>query len=146
MACCLHSAQSCCLTRKSSSDFACTLVVGVPAIALYMMSVLAPPLGEVSGRRPWRALLATTSILLAPVAMLELLHWLGAYTGADLWLAAVFALTALLAVHAVRRTKAAYLALLAALSTRLPQRPSAAPGKRARGSCGQREFACRLPS
>lgn len=105
------------LTRKSSSDFARTLVVGVPAIALYMMSVLAPPVGEEDGRRPWRALLAITSILLAPVAMLELLHWLGADTGADLWLAAVFALTALLAVHAVRRTRAPYLALLAALSS-----------------------------
>jgi hypothetical protein len=105
------------LTRKSSSDFARALVVGVPAIALYMTSVLAPPVGEESGRRPWRALLAITSILLAPVAMLELLHWLGADTGADLWLAAVFALTALLAVHAVRRTSAPYLALLAALSS-----------------------------
>lgn len=105
------------LTRKSSSDFARTLVVGVPAIVLYMMSVLAPPPGEESGRRPWRALLAITSILLAPVAMLELLHWLGADTGADLWLAAVFALTALLAIHAVRRTSAPYLALLAALSS-----------------------------
>jgi hypothetical protein len=104
------------LTRESSSDFARTLVVGVPAIALYMMSVLAPPPGEENGRRPWRTLLAITSILLAPVAMLELLHWLGADTGADLWLAAVFALTALLAVHAVRRTNAPYLALLAALS------------------------------
>lgn len=105
------------LTRKSSSDFARTLVVGVPAIALYMMSVLEPPANEEDGRRPWRALLAITSILLAPVAMLELLHWLGADTGADLWLAAVFALTALLAIHAVRRTKAPYLALLAALSS-----------------------------
>jgi hypothetical protein len=105
------------LTRKSSSDFARALVVGVPAIGLYMMSVLAPPPGEENGRRPWRGLLAITSILLAPVAMLELLHWLGADAGADLWLAAVFAVTALLAVHAVRRTNAPYLALLAALSS-----------------------------
>jgi hypothetical protein len=105
------------LTRKSSSDFARTLVVGVPAILLYMMSVLVPPPGEENGRRPWRALLAITSILLAPVAMLELLHWLGADAGADLWLAAVFALTALLAVHGLSRTKAPYLALLGALSS-----------------------------
>jgi hypothetical protein len=105
------------LPRKSSSDFARALVVGVPAIILYTMSVLAPPAGDGHRRRPWRALLAITSILLAPVAMLELLHWLGADAGADLWLAAVFALTALLAVPAVRRTKAPYLALLAALSS-----------------------------
>jgi hypothetical protein len=104
------------LTRKSSSDFARALVVGVPAIVLYMMSVLAPPAGEGDRRRPWRALLAITSILLAPVAMLELLHWLGADAGADLWLAAVFAMTALLAIHAARGTNAPYLALLAALS------------------------------
>jgi hypothetical protein len=48
--------------------------------------------------------------------MLQLLHWLGANIGAELWLAAVFALTTLLAAYATKRTHAPYLAFLAALS------------------------------
>jgi hypothetical protein len=103
------------LTRKSGSDFARTLVVAVPAVALYMMSVLAPPVGE-EDERPWRAVLAIAAILLAPVAMLTLLHWLGADTSAELWLAAVFTATALLAAYGARRMKAPYLTLLAALA------------------------------
>jgi hypothetical protein len=104
------------LTRKSSSDFARTLVLAPPAIALYMMSVLTPPAGEADAERPWRAVLAAASVLLMPAAMLQLLHLLGADAGADLWLAAVFAATALLAALAARRTLAPYLSLLAALS------------------------------
>jgi hypothetical protein len=103
------------LTRRSS-DFARTVVTVVPAVALYMVSVLAPPSGEGEGERPWRAVVAITAILLAPVAMLELLHWLGADAGADLWRVAVFTLTALLAGYAARRTAAPYLHLLAALA------------------------------
>ena len=103
------------LTRRSS-DFARALVTVIPAVALYMVSVLAPPSGDGDGERSWRAVVAITAILLAPVAMVELLHWLGADARADLWLVAVFALTALLAGYAARRTAAHYLHLLAALA------------------------------
>jgi len=101
------------LTRRSS-DLARTVVTVIPAIALYMLSVFAPPSGE--GERGWRSVVAVTAILLAPVAMLELLNWLGADAGADLWRVAVFALTALLAGYGARRAAVPYLCLLAGLA------------------------------
>jgi uncharacterized membrane protein len=108
------------LTRKAGSgdwsEFARTLVVVVPTLVLYLVSVLAPPAGENLGGRSWRALLAIAAILLAPVAMLQLLDWLGADAGADLWLAAVFAATALLAVQAALRTQVPYILLLSAIA------------------------------
>lgn len=103
------------LSRKSTSDLARALVSVVPAVVLYMISVLAPPAGE-DGPRPWRSLVAVAAVLLAPVAMIQLLHLLGADTSSELWLAAVFASTSLLATHAARGTGAPYLVLLGALS------------------------------
>jgi hypothetical protein len=107
------------LTRRST-DLARTVVTVIPAIALYVLSVFAPLSGwgegDVEGEQPWRAVVAITAILLAPIAMLELLTWLGADAGADLWRVAVFALTALLAGYAAQRTVAPYLYLLAGLA------------------------------
>src|SRR4029077_12956067 len=66
--------------------------------------------------RPWQSVLAVTSILLIPVALFELLDWVGASTRHVLYTAGVFAVTALLAGYAARRARVSYSALLAALS------------------------------
>lgn len=104
------------LSRKSTSDLARALLTVVPAILLYTMSVLAPPPGGGDEARPWRGLLAIAAVLLAPIAMVQVLHLLGANVNARLWEAGVLALTSLLAAHAARRTGATYLVLLSALA------------------------------
>jgi hypothetical protein len=105
------------LTRQSGhgsvADFACTIVVVATAIALYAISATAPA-PDTRGQA-WRAVLAVTSLLLVPVALIQLLHWLGANTANGLWQAVAFVAAATLAAHSARRTKTQYAALLAAL-------------------------------
>jgi hypothetical protein len=108
------------LTRKSSShgwsSFAQLLVVLVPTAALYALC-----LGDGARRlarraEPAQAVLAVTAILLWPLVLLEFLHWAGASTSHSLNVAAVFAITAVLAVFAALRADAPYAILLAGLS------------------------------
>jgi hypothetical protein len=107
------------LTRKSgssgSTELARALIVGVPCVALYMLSVGAPERPAVDARESWRSPLLVASVLLAPLSMLLLLHWLGADTNNGLWDAAVFAITALLAAYGSQRARVPYAALIAAL-------------------------------
>jgi hypothetical protein len=107
------------LTRKSgssgSTELARTLIAGVPCVGLYMLSISALERPRLDMREPWRAMLLITSLLLAPLAMLLLLHWLGADTNSGLWEALVFASTAVLAAYGCRRARVAYAALFAAL-------------------------------
>ncbi len=106
--------------RKSGhhewSSFALLLVVAVPAAALYALALTAPRPPPGAGARPWQALLMVTSILLGPIVLLQFLDWVGARTGHVLYVAAVFAVTGLIAAHAAWRTRVSYAALLAALA------------------------------
>ncbi len=60
--------------------------------------------------------LAVSAILLGPLAMLEFLRWVGVDTGRPLVVAAIFAVTALIAGNAAFAARVAYGALLAGLS------------------------------
>jgi len=108
------------LLRKSGhgewSSFARLLVVAIPAGALYVLALRAPSPPPDEGARPWQTVLMVTSILLGPIALFELLDWVGASTRNILYVAGVFALTGLLAAYAARRTRVSYAALLAALA------------------------------
>jgi hypothetical protein len=111
------------LARKSGHHqwgaFAQLLVVLIPAAFLYVLAlgVLEETPSTPSGKaQPWQSVLMVASILLAPVALIDLLHWLGASTNHVLYVAAVFALTALLAGYAARRARVSYAVLLAGLS------------------------------
>jgi hypothetical protein len=107
------------LTRKSgssgSTELARTLIAGVPCVGLYMLSISALERPRLDALEPWRPVLLITSLLLAPLAMLLLLVWLGADTNSGLWEALVFAITALLAAYGCVRARVAYAALIAAL-------------------------------
>ena len=104
------------LVRKSGhggwSDLARLAVVLVPAALLYLLA-LAPARERA---RPSQSVLGVTAIVLWPVVLFELLHWLGASTRHLLYDAAVFAVTALLAAYAARRSRVSYAALIAGLS------------------------------
>jgi hypothetical protein len=106
--------------RKSGhnewSSFALLLVVAVPAATLYALAVTAPRPAPGEAARPWQTVLLVTSILLGPIVLLQLLDWLGARPRHVLYVAAVFAVTGLIAAHAARRTRVSYAALLAALA------------------------------
>ena len=112
------------LVRESAHHewgaFAQLLVVLVPAVLLYVLALGAfedtsdtPP----EKAQPWQSVLMVTAILLVPVALFELLRWVGASTHHVLYGAGVFALTALLAGYAARRARVSYAALLAGLSS-----------------------------
>jgi hypothetical protein len=107
------------LTRKSgssgSTELARTLITGVPCIGLYMLSISALERPRLDTLEPWRPVLLITSLLLAPLAMLLLLRWLGADLNSGWWEALVFASTGLLAAYGCRRARVAYAALIAAL-------------------------------
>lgn len=99
--------------------FAQFLVVLIPAVFLYLLAlgVLEDTPGEPSEQaQPWQSVLMVVAILLVPVVLIELLHWVGANTGHVLYGAGVFAVTALLAGYAARRARVSYAALLAGLS------------------------------
>jgi hypothetical protein len=117
--------------RHDWSHLVRMLVVLVPAAVLYLLAIgrlgrrsrLAPsaPAGDTSGSgdarpEPWRSVLGVTAILLGPVALLELLRWLGVSTGRPLVEAAIFAAVTLVAGYAAHSARLAYAALLAGLS------------------------------
>jgi len=111
------------LARKSGHHewgaFAQLLVVLIPAVILYVLAlgVLEDTPSTPSAKaQPWQSVLMVVAILLGPVVLLELLHWLGANTGHVLYSAGIFAVTALLAGYAARRARVSYAALLAGLS------------------------------
>jgi hypothetical protein len=108
------------LTRKSGangwSEFAQLLVALVPAVVLYGFA-----LGEGTRRvrrraEPAQSVLAVSAILLWPLALVEFLRWIGASTSHALNLAAVFALTGVLAFYVALRARAVYAVLLGALA------------------------------
>lgn len=107
------------LTRKSgssgSTELARTLIAGVPCVGLYMLSISALERPRLDALEPWRPVLLVTSLLLAPLAMLLLLRWLGGDLNSGWWEALVFGITALLAAYGCRRARVAYAALIAAL-------------------------------
>jgi hypothetical protein len=100
-------------------DFAQLLVVSIPAVFLYLLALGVledTPSTSDEKAQPWQSVLMVVAILLVPVVLLELLHWLGANTGHVLYGAGVFAVTALFAGYGVRRARVSYAALLAGLS------------------------------
>jgi hypothetical protein len=105
------------LVRKSGhqgwSDFARVVVVFVPAAVLYLLAVAREPRERAL---PWQSALTVAAIVLTPVVLFELLHWVGASSRHLLYDAAVLAVTALLAGYAARRARVSYAALLAGLS------------------------------
>jgi hypothetical protein len=105
------------LARKSGEwgAFPRLLTVSVPAVILYGLAVSRTELPRNQSPRPWQSVLVVTAILLIPVALFELLEWVGA-TANVLYAAGVFMLTGLLASYAARRARASYSALLAGLS------------------------------
>jgi hypothetical protein len=112
------------LVRESAHHewgaFAQLLVVLVPAVLLYVLALGA--FEDTSDTpdeqaQPWQSVLMVTAILLVPVALFELLRWVGASTHHVLYGAGVFALTGLLAGYATRRARVSYAALLAGLSS-----------------------------
>jgi hypothetical protein len=111
------------LVRKSSHHelgaFAQLLVVLIPAVTLYLLALGVledTPSTPNEKAQPWQSVLMVAAILLGPVVLLELLHWLGASTHHVLYVAGVFAITGLLAGYAARRARVSYAALLAGLS------------------------------
>jgi hypothetical protein len=109
------------LTRKSGEgqlgDLARVLVTGTPAILLYTLAVGAIERDRIGyDGEPWRAILFVTSILLATVALFELLRWIGADTTNALWSAGVFVVSGLLAGYGAQRATVPYGALLAGLA------------------------------
>lgn len=108
------------LIRKSLphgwGELARLLVVLVPTAVLYSLSLRGPRGARREEQCASRALMLITAILLTPVALFELLEWLGASTRHLLYVAGVFALTGALAGYAARRTRVPYAGFLSALS------------------------------
>lgn len=101
------------ITGGDWSSFVLFLVLGAPAVTLYWLGMLGQQAGE-HEVRPWQRVFLIGGIVLAPLALRELVEALGGRPGAALNTAWVFALTAGLALVALRRTGATYLTLLAA--------------------------------
>jgi hypothetical protein len=106
------------LARKSEhhqwSTLARLVLVLVPAVVLYTLALV--PRARRRQADPEQTVLAVSAILLSPLVLLEFLRWVGARTSSLLYLAAVFALTALLGAYAARRARVTYVVLLAALA------------------------------
>jgi hypothetical protein len=99
-----------------SHEIARVLITLIPAILLYLLATGLLERSEDERGQPWRAVLLVSSLLLAPVGALELLHWLGADTNNALYELLVFALTAILAGWAGRIAQVPYAMLLAGIS------------------------------
>jgi hypothetical protein len=108
------------LIRKSGhhewSAFARLLLALLPAVVLYAIALGGRDPAADDPPEAWRSVLVVVAILLGPLALYELLAWVGASTRHLLYNAGVFALTGLLAAHAARRARVPYAALLAALA------------------------------
>ncbi|TMK24063.1 MAG: hypothetical protein E6G62_09380 [Actinobacteria bacterium] len=108
------------LVRKSGpqgwSELARLLVVLVPAVVLYGLALGPATRADSEHASPGGSILMVAAILLGPLALLELLAWVGASTRRPLNDAGVFAVTALLAGYGARRARVPYAALLAALA------------------------------
>jgi hypothetical protein len=108
------------LIRKSGdhewSDLARLVVVLVPTVGLYALALGAPGRPRSRTTRPSQSVLMVAAILIAPLALFELLEWAGASTRHLLYNAGVFAVTGLLAGYGARRARVPYAALLAGLA------------------------------
>jgi hypothetical protein len=107
------------LVRKGGhgwSSFELMLVAGVPCVALLTLALAGASDDERDPAEPWRALLLVAAIVLAPVALLLALHWLGASTRHRLYDAGVLCASALIALGGARRTRAPYAVLLAGIA------------------------------
>jgi hypothetical protein len=108
------------LVRKSGhngwSALARVLVVLVPASLLYALALGAPAWSRRENTGPSQSVLMVAAILLAPVALYELLEWAGASTRHLPYNAGVFAVSGLLAAYGARRSRTPYAALLAGLA------------------------------
>jgi hypothetical protein len=102
------------------TEFERVLVISVPVVLLYALACGGRSVSEDSGARraaePWRSVLLVAAVLLSPLALLALLHWLGVDTTKWSVQAAVAAATALLAFNGARRARAPYAVLVAGLA------------------------------
>ena len=103
-------------THHGWGSFALLLVVLVPTVVLYVLSLGVLEPSETKRPQPWQSVLMVAAVLLVPVTLLEFLRWVGASTHHILYSAGVFAVTALLAGYAARRARVSLAALLATLS------------------------------
>ena len=102
------------------TEFERVLVISVPVVLLYALAAGRRSASEDSGpprdAAPWRSVLLVTAVLLSPVALLALLHWLGVGTNKWSVQVAVAVATALLAFAGARRARAPYAVLIAGLA------------------------------
>jgi hypothetical protein len=102
------------------TEFERVLVISVPVVLLYALAAGPRSASEDSGppreAAPWRAVLLVTAILLSPIALLALLHWLSVDTNKWSVQAAVAVATALAALYGARRARAPYAVLIAGLA------------------------------
>jgi uncharacterized membrane protein YhaH (DUF805 family) len=107
--------------RKSAhhgwDDFALLLVVSIPTILLYLLGLGLFERPSTDCPRPSQSLIMVAAILLWPIALLQFLQCVGARPSHPLYLAGVFALTALLAAYAAHRARIRYAALLAGIAS-----------------------------
>jgi hypothetical protein len=106
------------LARESGklNDLGRFVVVLVPAVVLYLVALGDFERPRDAHARPWQSVLMVLAIPLSVLALAEFLRWVGLSNPSQLVLAAVFAVTALLAGFAAWQTRTAYCALLAGLA------------------------------
>lgn len=102
--------------HEAWGDVPLLLDLAVPAIFLYGLAVVGAERGPGARAESWRAVLLVTSILLAPIALLQLLQTLTVEEPTALEIAGVFVATAGIAAYGTSRARAPYAALLSALS------------------------------
>lgn len=96
-------------------DLPLLIVLLVPCALLYAVGVLAQRTGTGTGAQPWQAVLLVTAVLLAPLALGQLLAVLDSGADSSFHLVWIFGSAAGLAAYAAFRLGASYQALLAAL-------------------------------
>ena len=102
------------------TEFERVMVISAPVVLLYALAIgrgsASESTGSPRGAAPWRSVLLVTAILLAPIALLALLNWLGVDTNKWSVQAAAAVATAALAFDGARRARAPYAVLVAGLA------------------------------
>ncbi len=103
--------------HEAWGDFPLLLIVLIPAVLLYVLAVVGADQGFDAPAESWRSVLLVTSILLAPLVLVQLLQTLGIDEPTALEVAAVFVVTAMLAAYGASRGRVRYAVLLAGLAS-----------------------------
>lgn len=105
-------------TRREHSwtEFELMLVIGAPAVLMLALAVKGSDAATRERAESWRGVLLVTAVVMAPVALLLFLEWIGAGTSHVLLDAAVSAAAAALAWVGAGRTNTRYAMLLAGIA------------------------------